>query len=94
MTIGPGGEICIFAALGVRAEVGPIAGGLDQVVIDYNRHVKALIEHRRIRDKRLVLADMNTRFTPDMLSDGIHPNDLGYAHMASAWFEAIRAYLP
>jgi lysophospholipase L1-like esterase len=36
--------------------------------------------------------------TPDyqnvLLSDRLHPNDAGYAVMASVWYEAIQALLP
>jgi lysophospholipase L1-like esterase len=64
-------------------------------VIDmYNQAIGTLRGNLHAKRKRLVIADMHTNVTHDMLSDGIHPNDRGYAHMASVWFASIASHLP
>jgi lysophospholipase L1-like esterase len=84
-------------ALVVIAKIPPMAdgnqAGLAERVDSYNRSVAALFERRRVKDKRLALVDMHTGFNLAWLSDGVHPNSSGYAHMAAVWFDAIRTHL-
>jgi lysophospholipase L1-like esterase len=61
--------------------------------VNYNVGIQTLFEHRRVSDPRLRLVDMTAGFTVDMLSDGVHPTDEGYAHMASKWFASIAPHL-
>jgi lysophospholipase L1-like esterase len=79
-------------ALIVVAKIPPIPNHLLGQV-NYNVGVQALFEHRRVRDPRLRLVDMTAGFTVEMLSDGVHPTDEGYAHIASKWFAAITPYI-
>jgi len=40
--------------------------------------------------KHVVLGDMNTGFTPGMLSsDSVRPNKSGYDFMGGAWYKVI-----
>ena len=43
----------------------------------------------------LSIVDMENALTyPDDLSDGVHPNDIGYEKMAQVWFDSIIEVLP
>lgn len=56
----------------------------------YNHAIPALVQMRASAGKHVVLGDMNTGFTPSMLSgDSVHPNKSGYDFMGDAWYEII-----
>ncbi len=65
----------------------------------YNAAMKALVAERAQAGKHIVLVDMYSAFTRNqsykdqLLFDGLHPNDAGYAVMADVWYDAIEAFL-
>jgi lysophospholipase L1-like esterase len=65
----------------------------------YNAAMEDLVSERVVAGKHLLLVDMYSAFTSnpsykeDLLFDGLHPNDAGYAVMADVWYEAINEYL-
>lgn len=87
-------------ALIVVAQLTPTrTDALNQDVRTYNAALSEIVTTRIDAGKHLLLVDMYTAFTenPDykteLLFDGLHPNDDGYAVMADVWFEAIAPYL-
>jgi hypothetical protein len=50
----------------------------------YNAQIPGVLQTRVAAGKHVVMVDMSKMPTSD-LSDGIHPNDTGYAYMASIW---------
>ena len=70
------------------------AAAWDASIRTYNEGVESVVRQRMVAGARIALADMHTGFTPAMLGeDGTHPNEDGYQHIASVWYEAIRGYL-
>jgi lysophospholipase L1-like esterase len=61
--------------------------------VNYNIRLQEVFDSLRAQDSRLRLVDMADGFTASMLSDGVHPTDEGYAHLASKWFIAIQGEL-
>ncbi len=56
----------------------------------YNALLPGLVAQKKAAGDNVVLVDMNTNFpTNGLSSDNLHPNDTGYAWMASQWMEAI-----
>jgi lysophospholipase L1-like esterase len=66
----------------------------------YNAAIVPEIGRRAASGQHVALVDLFTPFveTPDyenaLFFDRLHPNDAGYALMASVWYEAIEALLP
>ncbi len=83
-------------ALVVVAKITPLQNsGWNATVKTYNDAIPAVVQARAQQGKHVLLADMNTGFTSNMLSmDGIHPNQTGYNFMGDAWYGVISAYLP
>lgn len=62
---------------------------------DYNASLPAVVEAQKKAGKRIALVDMEAAISEnDLLSDGVHPNQLGMEKMAEAWFEAITTPTP
>lgn len=56
-----------------------------------NNAVDAVAAQYLALGKHVSVADLNTSFPSNgMSSDGVHPNDVGYAWMADQWYGAIR----
>jgi lysophospholipase L1-like esterase len=52
------------------------------------------VQTRAAAGKPVILGDMNTGFTPAMLSsDSIHPNQSGYDFMGDSWYKSIGSLL-
>jgi lysophospholipase L1-like esterase len=62
-------------------------------VSDYNAALPAVVEDRAAAGVHVELVDLHTGFPVDGLSDGVHPNDLGYAFMADVWYAALAPHL-
>ncbi|HWO11171.1 MAG TPA: SGNH/GDSL hydrolase family protein [Polyangiaceae bacterium] len=60
----------------------------------FNDAVPPMVEERANAGAHIIFVDQYTGFPMEELGDGVHPNQAGYARMASAWYEAIEAYLP
>jgi len=62
--------------------------------LTFNAALPAVIEERVTGNhSKLILVDMqnpSTGLNSSNLNDGIHPNDIGYAKMASVWLEGLR----
>jgi lysophospholipase L1-like esterase len=81
-------------ALIVVAQITPLEGFGAPGVEAYNQRIPALVEARAAEGKHVLLVDMSMGFSTEWLPDGVHPNETGYAHMASVWYQAISDFLP
>ena len=59
----------------------------------YDGQIPAVVQARASQGKHVILVDMS-KMPVANLSDGIHPNDTGYAYMANIWYAAIKNVLP
>ncbi|KAF6835673.1 gdsl-like lipase acylhydrolase [Colletotrichum plurivorum] len=61
-------------------------------VLQVNEQFKKLVEEQQAKSEKVVLVDMHSDRGPLLsdLVDGVHPNDEGYAKMATLWFEGIQ----
>jgi predicted hotdog family 3-hydroxylacyl-ACP dehydratase len=60
----------------------------------YNPKVPVLVAAKRAGGKKCVFVDQWTGFNKaTMLADSVHPNALGYEHMAQVWLTAMQASL-
>jgi lysophospholipase L1-like esterase len=59
----------------------------------FNAAVPGIVNSRKDAGKHIVLVDQFTGFPTNELGDGVHPNQAGYARMASKWYPAISQYL-
>jgi lysophospholipase L1-like esterase len=80
-------------ALIVVAQVTPIRWN-PAALSTYNAKIPTLIQKRAANGQHLVSVDMSKMPAAALSSDGIHPNDTGYAYMADVWYSAIKTYLP
>jgi len=55
---------------------------------EFNAGLSALVAERRAQGRRIRLVEMSAVSQGD-LSDGLHPNDAGYAKMAQAFYRAL-----
>jgi lysophospholipase L1-like esterase/pimeloyl-ACP methyl ester carboxylesterase len=62
----------------------------DKVLL-FNKLLPALIESKRTQGINVDCVDLHSVMTRYDLSDGIHPNKIGYDKMASVWFKAVMA---
>lgn len=60
----------------------------------YNAAVPGVVEERASAGKHILFVDQFEGFPESELSDGVHPNEAGYARMAGKWYTAIKDYLP
>jgi lysophospholipase L1-like esterase len=84
------------SSLIVVAKIPPLASASWNATIDtYNDALPGLVQSRVAAGKHVLLADMNTGFTPAMLSDdSVHPNKAGYDFIGDTWYRAISTLLP
>jgi len=81
-------------ALLVMAKITPLAWA-NAAITSYNDAIDGLVVERAAPGKHVLVADMNTGFTPTMMGqDGIHPNASGYQFMAAEWYAVIGPFLP
>ena len=63
--------------------------------VSYNADVASEAKSFQAAGKSVTVVDMYTSFPSDGLSsDGVHPNDKGYAFMARQWLSGILAAMP
>ncbi|HEX6765050.1 MAG TPA: SGNH/GDSL hydrolase family protein [Polyangiaceae bacterium] len=62
-------------------------------VTTYNAAVPGVVQMRAQAGKHILFVDQFMGFPTSELQDGIHPNTMGYARMARAWYAAISSYL-
>lgn len=61
----------------------------------FNIALEVMANNRIANGDNLTLVDMESALIyPDDLSDGVHPNDIGYNKMSQVWFDAIQSILP
>jgi lysophospholipase L1-like esterase len=84
------------SALVVVAKIVPLSGASRNATIKtFNDGIPALVQKRAAQGKHVMVVDLNTGFTPSMLStDGVHPNKSGYDFMGDRWYAAISDLLP
>ena len=75
-------------AVVVVAQIIP-AANLDTFtrLTTYNARISLLVNQKQTAGKHVIKAWMP--LTTDDLSDGLHPNDLGYSKMANGWIDAL-----
>lgn len=80
-------------ALLVVAQVTPIRWN-PAALTTYNSKIPTLVQTRAKAGQHIVAVDMSKMPTSAQATDGLHPNDTGYAYMADTWYAAIKTYLP
>ncbi len=76
----------------IIAQILPLlrSARLNAEVIAYNAAIPQVVQAARAAGKHVQYVDMYHSVQPDgMLPDHIHPNDIGYALMASVWLHAL-----
>jgi lysophospholipase L1-like esterase len=63
---------------------------LDAKVAAYNRYIPLIAHQMAARGKHVLCIDMYNVVPVSDLTDGIHPNIVGYALMANEWYQALR----
>lgn len=67
----------------------PLLNEEDSTIV-FNDKLQPLVENRILDGDNIALVNQENKISyPDDLPDGVHPNDVGYGKMASAWFDAI-----
>lgn len=59
----------------------------------YNSKIPDLVQARASKGEHVVAVDMSKMPKSGLATDGVHPNDQGYAYMADVWYAAIKDYL-
>lgn len=84
---------CIAAypdAVIIVAQLTPIASATSQANVDnFNAAVPGVVASRLSQGAHILTVNMGAFVTVGELDDGLHPNDAGYANMATAWFGAL-----
>lgn len=80
-------------ALVVVATITPISWN-PAAATNYNAKIPGLVQARAGKGQHLVTVDMSKMPAANLASDGLHPNDGGYAFMAGVWYAAIEDFLP
>lgn len=78
-------------ALIVLAQLTPL-GRNDPNLTAYNAKIPGIIQSHAAKGQHIIGVDMSKLPTSN-LSDGTHPNDQGYAYMATIWYAAIKDLL-
>ena len=60
----------------------------------YNAKIPGIVQSHAAKGQHIIGVDMNKLPMADLSSDGVHPNDQGYAYMAGIWYAAIKDLLP
>lgn len=56
---------------------------------EYNSRLATIVNERAQSGKHIILVPINSTIAVNELSDGLHPNDVGYQKMAVAWIQAV-----
>ncbi|MEO6096386.1 MAG: GDSL-type esterase/lipase family protein [Fibrobacteria bacterium] len=79
-------------ALIVLAQVTPLVTRVEQQAA-YNAKIPGVIQSHAAKGRHIIGVDMS-KMPTNLLADGTHPNDKGYAYMADIWYAAIKDMLP
>lgn len=60
----------------------------------YNARIPGIVQAHAAKGRHVTSVDMNKLPMAGLNSDGVHPNDQGYAYMAGIWYAAIKDLLP
>ncbi len=60
----------------------------------YNAMMPAMVQSHAAKGQHIIGVDQNKIPTGGLSSDGVHPDDQGYAYMAGVWYAAIKDLLP
>jgi lysophospholipase L1-like esterase len=63
-------------------------GGKGGPLAEFNSQIPIIAKELASQNKKVAVADMSA-VNQNELKDGVHPNDVGYSKMATAWFKAI-----
>jgi lysophospholipase L1-like esterase len=58
-------------------------------IVTFNAAIPGIVA-TRANAKKVIIVDMSKYVTTSDLADDLHPNDQGYANMASAWYDGIQ----
>jgi hypothetical protein len=77
----------VLSTLLARSDVA-----MQKCVVDLNNQFKSVAATQKSQGRRLVIVDMQPPAGPavNQLVVGTHPNDAGYAKMATVWFNGIK----
>ena len=79
-------------ALIVVAQITPVSYTSADLTT-YNSKIPGIVQTHAASGQHIILANMSQMPKTDLASDGVHPNDQGYAYMANIWYTAIKGYL-
>ena len=60
----------------------------------YNAKIPGIVQAHAAKGRHIISVDQNKLPMSGLSSDGVHPNDQGYAYMAGIWYAAIKDLLP
>ena len=60
----------------------------------YNAKIPGIVQSHAAKGQHIISVDVNKIPMAGLSSDGVHPNDQGYAYMAGVWYAAIKDLLP
>jgi lysophospholipase L1-like esterase len=60
----------------------------------YNAKIPGIVQSHAAKGRHIISVDQNKLPMSGLSPDGVHPNDQGYAYMASVWYAAIKNVLP
>jgi lysophospholipase L1-like esterase len=80
-------------ALVVVAQLVPVSWSSADLN-NYNAKIPGIVQTHAGKGQHVVAVDMSKMPTSNLASDGVHPNDQGYAYMANIWYAAIKDVLP
>ena len=86
----PGSTVVLSSLLVNRDEE------VDLRIKAFNREIETLADKMAVRGNKVVYVDMHGGDGPlveDLVHDGTHPNDAGYAKMANIWLRGIQVEL-
>lgn len=76
------------------SSISPLADpSRNQRVVTYNSTIPSIVSTKISQGKRVRFVDMYSALTTSDLSDGIHPNAVGYGKMANLWYKELKPVL-
>ena len=79
-------------ALIVVAQITPVSYTSADLT-SYNSKIPGIVQTHASQGQHIIAVDMSQMPKSGLASDGVHPNDQGYAYMANIWYTAIKGYL-
>lgn len=81
------------SSLIVLAQLTPL-GYANAARTTYNAKIPGIVQAHAAKGQHIVGVDMSKMPVADIGSDSVHPNDQGYAYMATVWYAALKNLLP